>query len=120
MFGALGIRYYQPIIIARAALDRHSALQEISVLISHPFIRFQRLINQTRAVMRASADPNMVEPLSLILWRSIPLPFHSLDRCGQLALQLISNEKQRIGSQSMAMPSQMSEGWPCAGNGPAS
>lgn len=49
---------YQTVIVA---LDRHSAQQEVSFLISRQFIRFQQLANQTRAVMRASSDPNMVE-----------------------------------------------------------
>lgn len=34
-----------------------------------------------------------------------------LDRCGQLGLRMVSQEKHRVSAQSMAMPSQMSEGW---------
>jgi diguanylate cyclase (GGDEF)-like protein len=43
------------------ALARHSLQQNISFVISSQFIRFQQLANQTRAVMRASADPNLPE-----------------------------------------------------------
>ena len=45
----------------KVALDRHSLQQNISYIIGRQFIRFQQLANQTRAVMRASADPNMPE-----------------------------------------------------------
>ncbi|EJT02396.1 putative sensory box/GGDEF family protein (plasmid) [Rhizobium sp. CCGE 510] len=45
----------------KVALDRHSLQQNISYLIGRQFIRFQQLANQTRAIMRASADPNMPE-----------------------------------------------------------
>ena len=45
----------------KVALDRHALQQDISMLTSRQFIQFQQLANQTRAVMRASADPNMVE-----------------------------------------------------------
>ncbi|MCZ7450795.1 EAL domain-containing protein [Agrobacterium rhizogenes] len=38
------------------ALDRHSLQQDISYLLGRQFIRFQQLSNQTRAIMRASAD----------------------------------------------------------------
>ncbi|ASY66690.1 diguanylate cyclase/phosphodiesterase (GGDEF & EAL domains) with PAS/PAC sensor(s) (plasmid) [Sinorhizobium sojae CCBAU 05684] len=41
------------------ALDRHSLQQNIGFLTSNQFIRFQQLANQTRALMRASADPNL-------------------------------------------------------------
>ncbi|HXV31825.1 MAG TPA: GGDEF-domain containing protein, partial [Sinorhizobium sp.] len=43
------------------ALDRHSLQQNISFLTGNQFIRFQQLANQTRALMRASADPNLPE-----------------------------------------------------------
>jgi len=43
------------------ALDRHSLQQDIRSLTSSQFIRFQQLANQTRALMRASADPNLPE-----------------------------------------------------------
>jgi diguanylate cyclase (GGDEF)-like protein len=43
------------------ALDRHSLQQDISYLTGRQFIRFQQLTNQTRAVMKASADPEMPE-----------------------------------------------------------
>lgn len=43
------------------ALERHSLQQNISFLTSNNFIRFQQLANQTRAIMRASADPNLPE-----------------------------------------------------------
>ncbi len=45
----------------RVALDRHTIQQEISFLTSRQFVLFQQMANQTRAVMRASADPNIVE-----------------------------------------------------------
>ena len=45
----------------KVALDRHSLQQDISYLTGRQFIRFQQLANQTRAVMRASTDPNMPE-----------------------------------------------------------
>ncbi|WP_234286469.1 EAL domain-containing protein [Halomonas sp. MCCC 1A11057] len=45
----------------RVALERHAIQQEISFLSGHQFIRFQQLANQTRAVMRASADPSIPE-----------------------------------------------------------
>lgn len=45
----------------KIALDRHALQQEISFLASHEFIRFQQLANQTRAVMRASVDPDLPE-----------------------------------------------------------
>lgn len=45
----------------KVALDRHSLQQNISYLIGRQFIRFQQLANQTRAIMRASADLNMPE-----------------------------------------------------------
>ncbi|PDT34831.1 GGDEF-domain containing protein [Rhizobium sp. M10] len=45
----------------KVALDRHSLQQNISYLIGRQFIRFQQLATQTRAIMRASADPNMPE-----------------------------------------------------------
>ncbi|MBB4217835.1 diguanylate cyclase (GGDEF)-like protein [Rhizobium sp. BK212] len=45
----------------KVALDRHSLQQNISYLIGRQFIRFQQLANQTRAIMRASTDPNMPE-----------------------------------------------------------
>lgn len=35
----------------------------------------------------------------------------SLDRCGQLGLQMIAEKKSVVSAQSMAMPTQMSEGW---------
>lgn len=41
------------------ALERHSLQQNISFLTSNHFIKFQQLANQTRAIMRASADPNL-------------------------------------------------------------
>ncbi|MGR2740498.1 ABC transporter substrate-binding protein [Billgrantia sp. Q4P2] len=34
-----------------------------------------------------------------------------LDRCGQLGLHVLMNDEHRVSAQSMAMPSQMSEGW---------
>lgn len=34
-----------------------------------------------------------------------------LDRCGQLGVQMVANERHRVNAQSMAMPTQMSEGW---------
>ncbi|GGX93271.1 sugar ABC transporter substrate-binding protein [Litchfieldella qijiaojingensis] len=34
-----------------------------------------------------------------------------LDRCGQLGLKMIMNDNRRVSAQSMAMPTQMSEGW---------
>ncbi|MEK1931014.1 MAG: EAL domain-containing protein [Pararhizobium sp.] len=43
------------------ALDRHALQQDISALTSSQFIRFQQLANQTRALMRASADSNLPE-----------------------------------------------------------
>lgn len=43
------------------ALDRHSLQQNIGFLTSNQFIRFQQLANQTRALMRASADSNLPE-----------------------------------------------------------
>ncbi len=43
------------------ALDRHALQQDISSLTSSQFIRFQQLANQTRALMRASADANLPE-----------------------------------------------------------
>ena len=43
------------------ALDRHSLQQNISFLTSNQFIRFQQLANQTRALMRASADLKLPE-----------------------------------------------------------
>ncbi|OAP36537.1 histidine kinase [Sinorhizobium glycinis] len=43
------------------ALDRHSLQQKISFLTSNQFIRFQQLASQTRALMRASADPTLPE-----------------------------------------------------------
>ncbi|WP_409524112.1 putative bifunctional diguanylate cyclase/phosphodiesterase [Nitrincola sp. MINF-07-Sa-05] len=45
----------------KMALDRHALQQEISFLTSQQFIRFQQLSNQTRAVMRASADQRLPE-----------------------------------------------------------
>ncbi|MFS8147349.1 histidine kinase [Rhizobium sp. R635] len=45
----------------KVALDRHTLQQDISYLTGRQFIRFQQLANQTRAVMRASTDPNMPE-----------------------------------------------------------
>ncbi|MBB2838927.1 UNVERIFIED_ORG: diguanylate cyclase (GGDEF)-like protein [Rhizobium etli] len=45
----------------KVALDRHSLQQNISYVIGRQFIRFQQLATQTRAIMRASADPNMPE-----------------------------------------------------------
>jgi diguanylate cyclase (GGDEF)-like protein len=43
------------------ALERHSLQQDISYLTGRQFIRFQQLANQTRAVMSASANPDMPE-----------------------------------------------------------
>jgi diguanylate cyclase (GGDEF)-like protein len=43
------------------ALERHSLQQNISFLTSNQFIRFQQLANQTRAIMRASADTTLPE-----------------------------------------------------------
>lgn len=34
-----------------------------------------------------------------------------LDRCGRLGLKMIADEKSVVSAQSMAMPTQMSEGW---------
>ncbi|MCX2721467.1 ABC transporter substrate-binding protein [Roseibium salinum] len=34
-----------------------------------------------------------------------------LDRCGKLGVQMLQEENREISAQSMAMPSQMSEGW---------
>lgn len=45
----------------RVTLDRHTIQQEISFLTSRQFVLFQQMANQTRAVMRASADPSIVE-----------------------------------------------------------
>jgi len=36
---------------------------------------------------------------------------NGLDRCGQIGLQQLVNDDRRVSAQSMAMPSQMSEGW---------
>lgn len=41
------------------ALERHSLQQNISFLTGNEFIRFQQLLNQARALMRASGDPNI-------------------------------------------------------------
>lgn len=43
------------------AMDRQVTQQEISFLTNSLFIRFQRLANQTRALMRASTDPDLPE-----------------------------------------------------------
>ncbi|MGV1759616.1 putative bifunctional diguanylate cyclase/phosphodiesterase [Rhizobium sp. A22-96] len=40
------------------ALERHSLQQDVSYLVGRQFIRFQQLAIETRAVMRASIDPN--------------------------------------------------------------
>ncbi len=45
------------------ALMRHSLQQQISFTTSNEFIKFQQLANQTRALMRASADPNLPDAL---------------------------------------------------------
>ncbi len=45
------------------ALERHSLQQEISFTTSNEFIKFQQLANQTRALMRASADQELPEEL---------------------------------------------------------
>ncbi len=54
-------------ITVTAALERHSIQQGISFQTSNQFIRFQQLANQTRALMRASADPKLnvyiIEPM---------------------------------------------------------
>lgn len=42
--------------IMQVVLDRHSAQQSISFLVSSQFIKFQQLTNTARALMRASAD----------------------------------------------------------------
>ncbi|AFL50713.1 diguanylate cyclase (GGDEF)-like protein [Sinorhizobium fredii] len=72
------------------ALDRHSLQQKISFLTSNQFIRFQQLANQTRALMRASADPNLpdyiIGPMSDDIHRAIgdiraiSTELHALDR----------------------------------------
>lgn len=46
------------------ALERHGLQQNISFLTSNQFIRFQQLSTQTRALMRASADPNLPEHIT--------------------------------------------------------
>ncbi|WP_404406534.1 putative bifunctional diguanylate cyclase/phosphodiesterase [Pelagibacterium halotolerans] len=43
------------------ALERHELHHHISFLTSSQFVRFQQLANHTRALMRASADPNLPE-----------------------------------------------------------
>lgn len=57
------------------ALDRHSLQQNISFLTSNQFIRFQQLANQTRALMRASADSNLpgyiIDPMRADIHRAI-------------------------------------------------
>lgn len=55
MTGLIGATYQT----VEIALDRHSLQQDISYLTERQFIRFQQLSNQTRAVMRASADADM-------------------------------------------------------------
>ncbi|AWI59927.1 putative bifunctional diguanylate cyclase/phosphodiesterase [Sinorhizobium fredii] len=72
------------------ALDRHSLQQKISFLTSNQFIRFQQLANQTRALMRASADPTLPQyiiiPMSDDIHRAIgdiraiKAELHDLDR----------------------------------------
>jgi diguanylate cyclase (GGDEF)-like protein len=63
MTSLIGATFYT----VEIALDRHSLQQDISFLMGRQFIRFQQLANQTRAVMRASTDPDMpdyiVEPM---------------------------------------------------------
>lgn len=43
----------------KIALDRHAIQQEISFLTNQKFIRFQQLVQQTRAIMSASADSSL-------------------------------------------------------------
>ncbi|MBV1786862.1 EAL domain-containing protein [Marinobacterium sp. D7] len=46
-------------LIVKAALDRNAIQQEISFFTNQQFIRFQQLANQTRSLMRASADATL-------------------------------------------------------------
>ncbi len=72
------------------ALDRHSLQQKISFLTSNQFIRFQQLANQTRALMRASADPTLPQYIIIPMRddihraigdiRAIKTELHDLDR----------------------------------------
>ncbi|PCK86556.1 GGDEF-domain containing protein [Rhizobium sophoriradicis] len=87
----------------KVALDRHSLQQNISYVIGRQFIRFQQLATQTRATMRASADPNMPEyvirPMVEDVQRAID-DIHSMSvELKGLNTQVEANPLERLNGQ---------------------
>lgn len=87
----------------KVALDRHSLQQNISYVIGRQFIRFQQLATQTRAIMRASADPNMPEyvirPMVEDVQRAID-DIHSMSvELKGLNTQVEANPLERLNGQ---------------------
>ncbi|MGR2740497.1 putative bifunctional diguanylate cyclase/phosphodiesterase [Billgrantia sp. Q4P2] len=88
----------------KMALDRHAIQQEISFLTSRQFIRFQQLANQTRAVMSASADPNLpeyiVQPMLDDVRRAIADIRDIISRLETMHRRLDMNLLERVTPQS--------------------
>lgn len=93
----------------RVALDRHTIQQDISFLTSRQFVLFQQMANQTRAVMRASADPNIIEyiiePILTDVRESISDIRSTIDELNTMRRRLNGNFLEMI-----------SEGYPASDN----
>lgn len=79
--------------IMQVVLDRHSAQQSISFLVSSQFIKFQQLTNTARALMRASADSAV--PVN-VLDRLIDDMNQKISEVRDISTEL-QNHHQRLG-----------------------
>jgi len=79
--------------IMQVVLDRHSAQQSISFLVSSQFIKFQQLTNTARALMRASADSAV--PVN-VLDRLIDDMNQKISEVRDISAEL-QNHHQRLG-----------------------
>jgi len=90
-------------LIVRAALDRNAIQQEISFLTNLQFIRFQQLANQTRALMRASADatlPNFIlEPMADEIMGKVDSVRQSMSQLEEMQQRLDGNMLERFKSE---------------------
>lgn len=87
----------------KVAIDRHALQQNISFATSSQFIHFQQLANQTRALMRASADPKMpdlvVKPMIQDIKKNIAEVRRLAKRLDELNRRLSANALEKLISR---------------------
>lgn len=85
------------------ALERHSLQQNISFLTGDEFIHFQKLLNQARALMRASGDPNIpdyiVRPMVADIQRTIDEVRKISGQLAELHNEIGENLLERLNSR---------------------